>query len=195
MSNTVTKPRPQRREARASLNFLIPRTVCFLHFSNPHSRQILTRLFTSDHPLKLIYNQSCSELDVKISPTRLAPLSGLEMGMILLIAPSQTSNALPFCQPNFQKSTIEHVGDMFKGKTDSAPTVQPNVCFLSPSLILQYLHSIERDIHDLTRRRLPLQNENENAPLVLFYELSHSFSTHLLTINVPGWPVEIDHVY
>jgi len=60
---------------------------------------------------------------------------------------------------------------MFKGKTDSAPTVQPNVCFLSPSLILQYLQSIEREIHHSTRRRLPLQNENENVPSFYFMNL------------------------
>ena len=84
-SKTVMKPRPQRREARASLKFLVPRTVCFLHFSHPHSRQI--PLFTSDHPPTLTYNQSRSEL---ISPTRLALPSGLETEMILLIAPSHS---------------------------------------------------------------------------------------------------------
>jgi len=46
----------------------------------------------------------------------------------LHISLTRSNDLFSSLQPDSQKSTTEHVGDMFKGKTDSAAsTVQPNV--------------------------------------------------------------------
>jgi len=93
--------------------------------------------FRSRSPTHFTYNQSCPELVVKISLTRLALLSRFVLPFPSpLLAQALTTF---FLQPDSQKSTTEHVGDMFKGKTDSAAsTVQPNVSglFIFPFLQL-----------------------------------------------------------
>ena len=55
---------------------------------------------------------------------------------VIKIAPFKLFNVMTYltlsCQPDSEKSTTEHLGDKFKGKTDNAAShAQPEVCVLS----------------------------------------------------------------